>query len=221
MAAERQVGVDPVLERIQTRLVEARRLDLRERLVGELAERRAPPERERFVQQLGRAAVLVASERPPSLAGEPAEATRVEPIGIEREAIAAPAGLDHAVAERLAEIRDVDLDRLRRGGRSALAPDRVDQAIGGDDLTALQRQHRENGARLRAPQIQRPAVFHGLERAEYSQLQASPPCDAPTLLGLRTGRKMVQVCGGFTGLQPDSAAFTPVCRKLPAVDRRR
>src|SRR5262249_25767656 len=50
VAPERQIGIDALLEHRQPELLEARDLDLRERLVGEVGERRASPERQRLVQ---------------------------------------------------------------------------------------------------------------------------------------------------------------------------
>ena len=50
VAAEGEVGVDPLLEQREPELLEPRRLDGGERLEGELRERRAAPERERLVQ---------------------------------------------------------------------------------------------------------------------------------------------------------------------------
>ena len=48
VAAELQVGVDPVLERAEAKLLQARDRALGERLVGELRERRPAPQRERL-----------------------------------------------------------------------------------------------------------------------------------------------------------------------------
>ena len=48
--AERQVGVDPLDQRAQAKLLEPTDLVLGERLVGELCEWRAAPHRERFAQ---------------------------------------------------------------------------------------------------------------------------------------------------------------------------
>ena len=50
VTAERQVGVDPLLERRQPQLLQPRDLGLGERLVGEVGERRPAPQRERLAQ---------------------------------------------------------------------------------------------------------------------------------------------------------------------------
>ena len=64
VTAECEVGVDPLLERDGAELLEPRDLGLRERLVEEVRERRAAPERERLAQgTLGRGGI--ASARAP------------------------------------------------------------------------------------------------------------------------------------------------------------
>ena len=54
VAAESEIGLDPLLQQREPELLEPRRLDCRERLEGELGERRPVPERERSVQPRGR-----------------------------------------------------------------------------------------------------------------------------------------------------------------------
>ena len=51
-AAELEVGVDPLLERLQAQLLEPADLGLGERLEGEVGERWAAPQRERLAEQL-------------------------------------------------------------------------------------------------------------------------------------------------------------------------
>ena len=47
-APELDIGLDPLLERMKAALLEARDLTLREGVVGEIGERRAPPKLEGF-----------------------------------------------------------------------------------------------------------------------------------------------------------------------------
>ena len=53
-AAECKVGLDPLLERGEPELLETPDRGLRERLIRELGERRAAPQRERLAELLGR-----------------------------------------------------------------------------------------------------------------------------------------------------------------------
>ena len=70
--AAREIGLDPELERAHPQLLEPRDLRLRERLVREVPERRAAPERERLAKQLGRRV----RSRARRLAHEPLERRR-------------------------------------------------------------------------------------------------------------------------------------------------
>ena len=84
MPAERELGVDPLLERDDPQLVEPRRLEPGELLLVEVGERRAAPERERLAQQR-RAPCRLGAAR----FGEQAlEAVRVDALGLERQPVA-------------------------------------------------------------------------------------------------------------------------------------
>ena len=80
VAPEREVGLDPLLERDGAELLEPRDLGLGERLVEEVGERRAAPERERLAQRaLGRRRVAALERRAPLLR-EPGEAVEVDAL---------------------------------------------------------------------------------------------------------------------------------------------
>ena len=89
MPAELELGVDPLLERGHAQLVQPRRLAPRERLVGEIGQRRAAPERERLAQQRRPRAP---PRRRARLAEQPLEAVRVDALAARaRAGIPAPA----------------------------------------------------------------------------------------------------------------------------------
>src|SRR5436309_7892064 len=80
---EREIGLDPVLERRDVELVEPGDLVLREALVREIRQRRPSPEREGTPQLLGRLPGLAGRERGSSR-GQPAlEAVAVELVGLD------------------------------------------------------------------------------------------------------------------------------------------
>src|SRR6185369_6686856 len=81
--AERQVGVDPLLQRYQPQILQTPGLRTRERLVGELCERRPPPQRERLAEQARRTSRIGASR----LGDEPLEAQQVDRLGIQLEQV--------------------------------------------------------------------------------------------------------------------------------------
>ena len=72
--------------------------------------------------------------------------------------------ISRAVAELLAQPRDVDLELLRGRRRRRLAPQLVDQPIGRDDLVGVQQQDRE----------QRALLHRRRARSERSSLDAPP-----------------------------------------------
>ena len=114
-----EVRVDPRLERREPPLLEASGLRVRERLVCNVSESGAPPERERLDRLARRARSC--SKRSTSSSPSP---TRSRYPG-------AP-GHDPVRAERVPQRMDVHLERVLRAGRRRLSPDRVDQAIDRD-----------------------------------------------------------------------------------------
>jgi hypothetical protein len=71
---EGELGIDPLLDRSQTQLLEPRDLALGERLVGEIGERGAAPERQRVPKSPCRTCVLSGRPQPPSFLREALEA---------------------------------------------------------------------------------------------------------------------------------------------------
>ena len=116
-AAESEVRVDAILERGEAKLLEPTDLGLRPRLVGEVDQRRAAPQRERLPQAPGRDRRLRAS----SLRHEALEAVQIETVRLDAKLVARRPGDDHLVAEGLAELGDVRLQDLRRRRRRTTA----------------------------------------------------------------------------------------------------
>jgi len=139
---ERKIRVDSILQGGHARLLQTRQLALGERFIDEVRERLAPPQGQRISQAPGRAA-RVARKRPATFGDQRLEPMHIDvgPIGIQH--VAARAREHHAFPERLAQLRDVHLDRLRGGCGSALPPQLLDQAIARDDLTGMQEQDRQ------------------------------------------------------------------------------
>src|SRR6185437_16779427 len=100
--AERELGLRPLLDERQPQLVQPRDLALRERLVRELGERLAAPERERLAVEPC-APRGIARTR---LVDEPARTREVELAGLEPHGVARRARLDRLRAEHLPELRD-------------------------------------------------------------------------------------------------------------------
>ena len=100
VASQLQLRVDEIRLGSGAQLLEPRRLEPGEGLVGEVGERRAAPQPERLAQ-LRRASSRVLSS---PLRDEPLEAAEIRLLGRGLERVAGIAGDDHFCAERLAEL---------------------------------------------------------------------------------------------------------------------
>ena len=165
--AERQVGLGAVLERDQAQLLQPSCLVLRKGLVGEVRQRRPAPQGERGGQRLVRTSGVAVVERLTSLVRESPEPVGVQGAAVELQCVTPTARDEHAVAERLAQARDVYLDRLGRPVRRPLAPQLVHDPVNGDDLAAVDQQDRQDLALLRSTERYLPRAGQDLQRAKY------------------------------------------------------
>src|SRR5215204_5860817 len=168
VAAEREVGVDPVLERGEPLLLEPRDLRLRERLVAEVGERTPAPQRERLPQLVGGGGRVAPLERLAAGVRQRGEALGVQLSGRDAQHVAAALGPQRAGLrpERAADLEDGVLERLGRRRRRGLAPQGVDQPLGRDDLVAVDQQQRDQRALPPAAQPYRRGSVDDLERTE-------------------------------------------------------
>jgi hypothetical protein len=161
-SAEREIGVDPVLERDQPPLLQPLGLALRKRLVEDVCQRGATPKRERGAQRLGRFAGLALRKLCTSFHEEPFESVEVELVGLDVQHIAGGAPREAPVSEGLAQTRDVVVEGVRGRRRRPLAPQAVDQAVAGDDLVRVQQQDGEERTLLRTAEREITTVaLHG------------------------------------------------------------
>ena len=138
MASRLEVALYRELDGPEPQLVQPPDLGGGERLAGDVVERRPAPQRQRLA-------------RPPA-GHEPLEARHVELVGREPQLVPVAAREDvRAVAgrgQRLAQLRHVELHELRRGSRWRVAPEAVDQAIRRHRRAGVEREHRQQRARL-------------------------------------------------------------------------
>ena len=171
MAAQRQIGLDPGLDRGQRQLVQPRPLTERELGVGELDQRLVATQRERGVQRPRRRRRIAGHELAASLGDETLEADDVEIVGRDRERVAGIGRHDLRRTERPPQLRHRRLERVGRIARRRVAPQVGDEAFGAHRLAAVQRQDRNERAQLHpADRHRRPVVGHGLELAEQTHL---------------------------------------------------
>ncbi len=144
-----ELGVDRELERAHMKLLEAPDLGRRERLGGDVGEWCTAPELERLG---GRAVddplIRVAARALDKLL----KARRVNRVAGQLELVAPAVGDDARAAvvagQRLAQLRDIELDVLGGARRRALGPEAIDQLVGADRAVGAQREHREHPALL-------------------------------------------------------------------------
>ena len=125
LAAERQVGVDPLLDGREALLLEARDLALGERLVAEVGQRLPVPERERLAQA-GRP--LLGIGQGARLPDEQLEPAQVDLARRDVQQVAGRPRPDPLGADQLADGGDVPVQRGLRGLGRRVAPDALREA---------------------------------------------------------------------------------------------
>ena len=146
-------GLHPDLDRRQPLLLEPLDVALREPLEGEVGERRSTPQRERLAQDGRRVVRAVVAQRAAAVVDQPLEPLGVELARLDVEAVAGGRGRhDVPVAERLAQARDMDLDRPHRARRRLVTPQRLGELLRAHRLVGPQQQHGQDSALLRTAQ---------------------------------------------------------------------
>jgi hypothetical protein len=163
--AKLQVCLEPFLLGQQAQLLQARDLRLRERLVGEIGQRRAAPEAEPDRELGGGNSRVALRERIPPFGEQPLETGDVDGLRIDRQQVAGRPRRHNVRAEQLAELGHVHLDHVpgRRGRR--LAPEPVDDPVYRDDSPSVQGEEREEGTRVRTSEAEWLTPSTQLERA--------------------------------------------------------
>ena len=180
--AQREVGVDAVLDGAQPQLVQPGGLGPGERRVRHVGERRALPQLQRAAQHRGGLLGIVAVERGPPLLGQPDELLRVDAAGLDRQLVAArrrdqdrsrrPA---RAVRfERAPEVGDEDLHRGRCPGRRVLRPQVVHDLVQRHHPAGPHQERRQRRPLLAAAQLHPLAVAPRLDLAEQPELDQRP-----------------------------------------------
>src|SRR6266508_1604796 len=141
VAAECQESIDALLERRQVELFEPRNLAPGEWLEGEVGERRTTPEGEGLAElRLGCGRIAVGG-RLLCIGPQTLEAVELELMPCQIERVPRRPRDEKRPSLRvqeLAQARDIDLHRLAGGLRRLVAPQRVDETVGGDGFVGVQ-----------------------------------------------------------------------------------
>ena len=169
--AEREVGLDPVLERGQAQVVQPLCLDQQGAVLADPRERRATPQVQGQAQPRRRGASRSALERLVALPREPLEPCRVDVMAIGIERVATDAAPDRGtVTERRAELRNVGAQR-RRGAVGRLAvPELVGEPVDRHRLGSGDQQQGEQGVLARATERDRAPIPIDLDRPQHPEL---------------------------------------------------
>ena len=149
VSSEAEQPLDPSLDRLEAQLLETMDLGLGELRERELAERRAAPEGERFLERRERRLRIIVEESP-SFGRELLEPAGVDAGVVDPEQVPGGPGLEWAVLSGLledaAEVGDIALDGLCGRARGLLPPQRVHERVGRDHLATPEEEHREQRA---------------------------------------------------------------------------
>jgi hypothetical protein len=191
MPAKGEVGVDAIFECRQPLLLESRDLCSSERLLGKVLECGASPELQRTPEEccrsVGRLVLRVFDQA--------FEAAEVNLFRRGSEEVARRARDDRVFAQRLPQPGHIYLERLRRGGGRALAPEPVDERIGRDDVPHAKDEHCENAPLLVAAEVEQTVARFDLQCSEDPEVQSL----SSRLTGVFTA--------DHRGLQPPYATF--------------
>ncbi len=127
MVAERQPGAEHGLDRHQPELLEASGIGLQGGLIGEVLEGASAPQCKGCLE-LRDSGGWITVEASAGFAHAGFEVERVQAVPIDPDGVAARVALD-ALAERLAKLRHVRLQRVTCGVGGRLAPHTVDQPV--------------------------------------------------------------------------------------------
>src|SRR5262249_54787329 len=197
----------------------------------ELGQRRPAPQRNRFLEILESPARIVLSR---GLRAQPFEARGVDVARRDIQHVATGTRLDRVVVaghKQLAQLRHVRLHGSARARRRLFAPELLDQAIGGDLLTGVDHQVREEAASLRAAKLHGPFRTCDLERAKDPELHPGThllPATNCRVYGTtfsgtraasnvrRTGveRRLPPSCGDVARPEEDECPFRPMMARF-------
>ena len=168
--AAAQVGLQPVLERLEPQLLEPGRLRLGKRLVREVGQRRAAPQRKGVAEQPRGGGRVTHRQRLAPFTGKPLESMRIDLLRVHAQQVAGRARDNRVRPQQLAQPRDVDVHRLDGRLGQILSPQLVDEPVGGDELVGIHQQDRQQGTLSHSSERERPGIAAHLQRAEDPEI---------------------------------------------------
>ena len=184
-----EVDVESPFHRHQPQLIQPGGLCSCEGCVGELDQRRTAPQAQRLVQDLARRAWPVRGDAG-CVGQQPLEPTCVDLLGLDRKQIAGRPGDQHVasggacrVLQRMTQPGHAGPQALHRCGRRPVAPQHVDQPVGGDHRPGMDQQHRKE------PSLQRAADGKGVTVVLHAERSEDPEQGHQAKVSQRQGRR--------------------------------
>ena len=172
LAAEREVGLQPQLERGQAQPFQPA-VSLRANAsTSRSASGWAPPEPERLAEHARGLLAGALVEQPPPPSNRTLESLQVERVRVEPQPVTRRPRLDHILAEQLPQPRDVHLGGVDGGRRRPLVPELVDDPARRHDLVAAYEQDGQQRP-LSATERELMAIPPDGKRTENAEFQAS------------------------------------------------
>ena len=96
------------------------------------------PEGESLAESGGCVCGVPGGQRLPPVGDLIVEAVEIELARLDPQLVGVGAGDQHGIAQEAPQLRDVVVENLRRARRARLAPELIDQSIGGDRLVGVE-----------------------------------------------------------------------------------
>jgi hypothetical protein len=156
--AERELGIDSVLDGAQPELSEPGNLGLCEVVVGKLRERRPAPKLQSSLHRDPCAVGIAGCKAPTSLLQQSSETIDVELFRVDEYHIAVPARLHTILRKDAPQTRNLNLNALHCARRSAVRPQRIDQTVDRYGLVGVQKEKSESEPLLPPAEIHRGSI---------------------------------------------------------------
>ena len=189
VAPERQVGLDPLLDRPKPELLQVGDLPLGEGLVGEVGQGRPAPQAQRPAEPRrplgGRGPARLLDQAPEPVRIDVGRVGRQDVTGRDRSEDGSSLTSGPGRFQALAEGGHQTLECRGRRRRRAPAPQLVDEPVRRDDLAGVQNQERQERSPAPTRQGHRSTVVEDLQRPQDPELHPIPTPCADRTTGVR------------------------------------
>lgn len=217
VAAEGEVGFDPILGRAPAELAQPGALGRGEVVEDEVGEGVPPPQRQRLSQQVRCSARHPLRRLGATFAHQTGEPQGVDVVGVQVEHVAGRVSDEHVggagLPQRPPSLRDDKVEGVGRLLRQLVAVEAFDEPVGAHDVAGVERQDRSQRPQLLAAEADRRAVVRRhLQRAEKPDLHEAEGTTPTPPSGCRRRRRgwIGQTETGTRSCSSDRRGVVPV-----------